>query len=164
VVGESWNLQILVDLLVTNVHGCVSRNAKTLELQHLWFIYVGVGNGPPDRACLVHHGTDELLVKQYAISDGQTTPLVEAGVSNLYLWEAFFRTWVMWADQVNRVSRITPRNRAVSTHCIGSPKRWGGLGLWTRIVVSAKSTAVLFETLIGTLQPRTQSSSQLSCL
>jgi hypothetical protein len=40
---------------------------------------VGVGSGPPDLACVVHYGTDELLVEQYAISDGQATPPVEEG-------------------------------------------------------------------------------------
>jgi len=30
-------------------------------------------NGPPDRACVVHHRTDELLVQQHAVSDGQAT-------------------------------------------------------------------------------------------
>jgi hypothetical protein len=40
---------------------------------------VCVGSGPPDRACVVHHGTDELLVEQYAISDGQATPPVKEG-------------------------------------------------------------------------------------
>jgi hypothetical protein len=32
VVGEEWVLQILVNLPVTGVPGCVSRNAKTLGL------------------------------------------------------------------------------------------------------------------------------------
>jgi hypothetical protein len=36
-----------------------------------------VGSGPPDRACIVYHGTDELLVEQHAISNGQATPNVE---------------------------------------------------------------------------------------
>jgi hypothetical protein len=69
-----------VYLLVTNVPGCVSRNANTLGLQHLKFVNTGVGSRPPDRACVVHHGTDELLVEQHTISDGQTTPRVEEGV------------------------------------------------------------------------------------
>jgi hypothetical protein len=38
-----------------------------------------VGSEPPDRARVAHHGTDELLVEQYAISDGQATPPVEDG-------------------------------------------------------------------------------------
>jgi hypothetical protein len=75
--GEEWNPKILVDLLVTNVPGYVSRNAKTLGLQHLYLINVCVGSRPPDRACVVHHLADELLEEQYAISDGQITPVQE---------------------------------------------------------------------------------------
>jgi hypothetical protein len=40
---------------------------------------VGVSSGPLDRACAVHHGTDELLAEQQAVPDGQTTPPVEEG-------------------------------------------------------------------------------------
>jgi hypothetical protein len=40
---------------------------------------VCLGSGPPDRAYVVRHGTDELLVEQYANSDGQATPPVEEG-------------------------------------------------------------------------------------
>jgi hypothetical protein len=61
VVGKEWNPQIVVNLTVTNVPGCVSRNAKTLGLQHLQLSDVGVSRGPPDRACVVHNWTDELL-------------------------------------------------------------------------------------------------------
>jgi hypothetical protein len=43
---------------------------------------VGVGSGPPDGECVVHHGKDELLIEQHAISDGQTTPPIEEGLTN----------------------------------------------------------------------------------
>jgi hypothetical protein len=66
-----------VDLLVINVPGSVSRNEKTHGLQHLKFIYVAVDRESLDRACLVHHGADELLVEQDATYDAQTTPPVE---------------------------------------------------------------------------------------
>jgi hypothetical protein len=39
-----------------------------------------VGNGQPDRACIVHHGTDEVLAEQYAISDGQATSVEEGAI------------------------------------------------------------------------------------
>jgi hypothetical protein len=65
---------------------------------------------------------------------------------------AFFLTWLTWADQVSRMSRFIPRYSAVSTHCIGCPKSWDGLGLWTHLVVLENSTAVLFEMLIAILQ------------
>jgi hypothetical protein len=67
--------------LLPTYQGGVTRNAKTLALQHLQFINVGVGSGPPDRACVVHHGTDMLLVEQCAITDGQTIPPVEDGAT-----------------------------------------------------------------------------------
>jgi hypothetical protein len=75
--------QVLIDLLVTNILGCVTRNAKTLGLQNLYFINVCLGSRPPDWACVVHHGTDELLVEQYAISDGQITPPVQEGAKQI---------------------------------------------------------------------------------
>jgi hypothetical protein len=77
VVGNEWNPQIVVNLPVTDVPGCVSRNAKTLGSQHLQLTDVGVGNGPPDWACVVHHRTDELLVAQHAVLNGKTAPPVE---------------------------------------------------------------------------------------
>jgi hypothetical protein len=41
---------------------------------------VVVGSGPPDRACVVHHGTDELLIQQHMVPDVQAT-LVKVGVN-----------------------------------------------------------------------------------
>jgi hypothetical protein len=67
VVGKEWNTHIVVNLLVTNVTGCVSRNAKTLGLQNLQLTDVGMGSGPPERACVVHHRMNELLVEQHAV-------------------------------------------------------------------------------------------------
>jgi hypothetical protein len=77
VVGNEWNPQIVVNLPVTIVPGCVSRNAKTLGLQHLHITDVGLDSGPPDRACVVHYWTDELLVEQHAVLNGKTAPPVE---------------------------------------------------------------------------------------
>jgi hypothetical protein len=77
VVGKEWNPQIFLNLPVTNVPGCVSRNAKTLGLQHLQLSDVGVNSGPPDRACVVHNWTDELLVEQHAVLNGKTAPPVK---------------------------------------------------------------------------------------
>jgi hypothetical protein len=50
-----------MNLPVTNVPRCVSRNAKTLGLQHLQLSDVAAGSGPPDRTCVIRHRTDELL-------------------------------------------------------------------------------------------------------
>jgi hypothetical protein len=43
---------------------------------------MATGNGPPDRACVVHHRTDELLVQQHAVSDGQATSPVKEGTEH----------------------------------------------------------------------------------
>jgi hypothetical protein len=57
VVSKQWNLQIVVNLPVTNVPSCVSRNAKTLcNTSSCW---TWVSNGSPDRACVVHQRADE---------------------------------------------------------------------------------------------------------
>jgi hypothetical protein len=42
-----------------------------------WIVAVAVfdmaaGSGSPDRACVILHGTDELLVEQHTVPDGQT--------------------------------------------------------------------------------------------
>jgi hypothetical protein len=66
-----------LNLPVTCVPSGISRNADTLGWQHLQLLNVGASNGPADRACVVHHSTDELLVEQYIVSDGQVTPLVK---------------------------------------------------------------------------------------
>jgi hypothetical protein len=71
-----------VNLPVTNVPVCVSRNAKTLGLQHLQIADVGVGSRPPDRACVVHYWTDELLVEQQAVLNGKTAPPVKEGANH----------------------------------------------------------------------------------
>jgi hypothetical protein len=57
-----WS-SFFVNLPVAKVAGCVSRNENMLGLQHLYFINVSVGRGPPDRACVVHRGTNELFVE-----------------------------------------------------------------------------------------------------
>ena len=66
--------------------------------------------------------------------------------STLSLWEAFFLTWSIWDDQVSRLSRDLPRERAVSTHTIGSLNSRTGRGFWIHLQV--KRVAALFETLM----------------
>jgi hypothetical protein len=58
-VGEVGDSQIVVNLPVTNVPGCIGSNAKTLGLQ---FLDMGAGGGPPNGTRIVHHGTDKLLI------------------------------------------------------------------------------------------------------
>jgi hypothetical protein len=38
---------------------------------------MAAGSTPTDRACVVHHRTDELLVQQHAVSDGQAASVKE---------------------------------------------------------------------------------------
>jgi hypothetical protein len=40
---------------------------------------VAAGSGPPDRTCVIHHRTDELLVEQHTVSDGQAVSHVKEG-------------------------------------------------------------------------------------
>jgi hypothetical protein len=63
VVGEKWNLQILVNLLVINVARYVSRSAETLEVYQLQVPEVGVGSVSSDTARIVHflHRINRLL-------------------------------------------------------------------------------------------------------
>jgi hypothetical protein len=82
VVGEEWNPQILVNMPVTNVPRCVSRNVKTLGLKHLQLPEVPAGRGPPDLTCVIHHRTNELLVEQHTVSDGQAASPVTEGAKH----------------------------------------------------------------------------------
>jgi hypothetical protein len=77
VVGEVGDSQNVVNLPVINVSGCIGSNAKTLGLQHLQFIDIGAGSGPPDGTRVVHHGKDELLIQQNTTSDGKTASPIQ---------------------------------------------------------------------------------------
>ena len=72
-VGKVRNSQILVNLPVSDVPRCIGSNANTLGLQHLQIPGMGVSGGPLERARIVHHGTDELLVQQNSIPEGEFT-------------------------------------------------------------------------------------------
>jgi hypothetical protein len=65
------------------------------------------------------------------------------------LWASFLPKCLMRAVLFSCLSRVARSYRVVSTHCIGSPKSWTGLGFWKRLTVLAKSNAVRFETLIA---------------
>lgn len=68
--------------LVTNVPKCVGHSAKTFGLQHLQFLNVDSSRVPPDWAYVVHYRTDELLVEQHTVSDGQATPVKDGAKHN----------------------------------------------------------------------------------
>jgi hypothetical protein len=57
------------------VHG---SNAKTHGLQYLQFPDMGAIGGPPEGVSVVHYGTDELLIQQNTIPDGEAaSPVYE---------------------------------------------------------------------------------------
>jgi hypothetical protein len=58
-------------------------------LQDLQLQDMAAGSGSPDRACAIHHRTDELLVEQHTVPDGQTASSVGEGLRTPNLW-AFF--------------------------------------------------------------------------
>jgi len=77
VVGEVGDCQVVVNLPVTSVPGCIGSNKKTLGLQYLQFLDIGVCGYPPNGTRIVHHGTDELLIQKNTIPDGETAPPVK---------------------------------------------------------------------------------------
>ena len=73
-VGKVGDSQIIVNLPVINVPKC---NVKITGLKHLQSPDMGESGVPPDWARVVHHGTDEQLIQQNTIPDGETTCLGE---------------------------------------------------------------------------------------
>jgi len=57
-VGEVGDSQVVVNLPVTNVPGCIGSNAKTLRLQYLQFPYMGASGRPPNGTRIVRYGID----------------------------------------------------------------------------------------------------------
>lgn len=71
-----------MDLPDSDVPRCTSTTAKTLGLKHLQLPDTGANSGLPDGARLVHYGTDELLIEQGSIPEGQTTLPVQEGTQH----------------------------------------------------------------------------------
>jgi hypothetical protein len=71
-----------VNFPVTSEPTYVSRNAKTLGLQHLQVADVAASSGPPDLTCMIHHATDELPVEHQNVFDGQAASLVKEGAKH----------------------------------------------------------------------------------
>jgi hypothetical protein len=94
---------------------CNGSNAKTLWLKYLQFPDMGVGVEPPDRVHVFGNSSDKLHVQRNPF------PLFRRGPSTPSLCR-FFLTWSIWIDQASLVSRITPRQRTVSTEWICCPK------------------------------------------
>jgi hypothetical protein len=83
-------------------------------MQPLQFLDVDAKSEPPDRACIVHHRTDQLNVKRCTISDGQDTHPVKEGPSTPNFLATFLPIWLACADQVSRVSQGHPK----IPHCL----------------------------------------------
>ena len=87
----------------------IGGRAKALGLKHPRLPDMGASDGPSDGTCLVHHWTNELLIKQNSASDGETTPPVQERTQPPSLWATSFLFWSIWGNQVSSVSRVTPR-------------------------------------------------------
>jgi hypothetical protein len=77
VVGEIRDSQIIVNLPVTTIPEYIGSNAKTLGLQDLKFLDMGASGRPPNGKRIVHHGTDELLIRQITIPGGETNSPIQ---------------------------------------------------------------------------------------
>jgi hypothetical protein len=90
VVGDEWKPQIRENLPVTDVLSCDNLNAKALRLQTLQLPDMAAGSGPTDGTCIMHRKTDELLVKQRAVSDRQPAFHIQEGPKNAQVLNGFF--------------------------------------------------------------------------
>jgi len=100
-VGEVGDSQVVMNLPVANVPGCIGSNTKTLGLQYSHFLDMGASGGPPNGARIVHHGTDKLLIQQSTIRDGSPLLLVRRDPSVPRLCTDFFLTWSICFNQVS---------------------------------------------------------------
>ena len=66
-----------MNLPVINVPGCIGSNSNTLGLQYLQFSDMGASGRPPKGARIVHLKTDELLIQQNTIPDGEAASSVQ---------------------------------------------------------------------------------------
>jgi hypothetical protein len=108
---------------------------------------------PSDGACIVHHKTDKLLAGQHTVSIGQADSPVKERAKHTQSLSAFLPTWLVCVAQVSCVSKVSPRYRAIATHCIGCPRNWTGVSFWIRLAVLTKSMAVHLETLQKSYNP-----------
>jgi hypothetical protein len=45
---------------------------------------MGTGSGPPHGARVIHHGADELLIKQHSVPDGKITLSIQEGTQHAH--------------------------------------------------------------------------------
>ena len=81
-----------MNLPVTNVARCTSRNAKTIRLKHLQLHRMGAGGVPPDGVLVVHYWTDQQLVQQNFVLIWRPLFVFRRGPSTPSLLSALFLT------------------------------------------------------------------------
>jgi len=151
VVGEVGDSQVVVNLPVTNVPGCTGSNAKTLGLQYLQFPHMGVCGCPPNGTRIVHHGTDELLIKQNTIPDGETaSPVQERSKRS----QSLCRFLPHLVDMLRPVEPFIKGNSKISDDV--DPLDWLSEELYCSGVLDTPTSLVekhreLFETLMAIL-------------
>jgi hypothetical protein len=94
-----------VNLVVTKVPRCVSRNAKTLGLQHFQLPDMAAISGLPDGEFIVHHRTDGILLKQLIFPDKQASSLTKEKAKHAESLNCLSSSPVYCAVNVNRVSK-----------------------------------------------------------
>jgi len=151
VVGEVGDSQVVVNLPVTNVPGCIGSNAKTLGLQYLQFLDMGVCGCPPNGTRIVHHGTDDLLIQQNTIPDGETaSPVQERSKRS----QSLCRFLPHLVDMLRPVEPFIKGNSKITGDVDPLdwlPKELYCSGVLDSLPVLAKSIAELFETLMAIL-------------
>jgi hypothetical protein len=100
-----------MNLTATNKQMCVSRNAKTLGLQHLQILDMGASSGQPDWACVVCHRTEELLKLVLKIATHNlvcTKKITQHFVSTNSIWLMLFSEIIVVCRE-NRTKSINAK-------------------------------------------------------
>jgi hypothetical protein len=80
VIGKVWHSQIVVNLPVTDVPGCMRRH---FDCSTCSFLDMGASGGPPNGTRIVHHGTNEPLIQQNTIPDTERPQSLSRFLSHL---------------------------------------------------------------------------------
>jgi hypothetical protein len=111
------------------------------------------------RTCVIRHRTDEVLLEQHTVSDGQAASPVKEGANHAQSLSCLHSYLV---------DVCRPGKWCIKGHpnipCCFDPLYWLSeklhwSGFWIRLVALTDSTTMLFETLMAILQFRRQSSS-----
>jgi hypothetical protein len=102
---------------------------------------VAADSGPPGRTCVIHHRTDELLVEQHTISDGQAASPVKEGDKHA---QSLSRLLSHLVD-VRRPSKLNIKGHPKIPCCFDllSPSNCTALGFWICLAALTKSALLL---------------------